>query len=242
MIRNIRAFGAALIAVAAMGMATSSAVQASELHFTTSENNTVITGQQITQLVLQVTAPQGIMTKCDTFTLEGTVSDEGQSSTQLTAKDLTLTPTYSECASWGVNSQVKMNGCKFVITGSHEGAPAKTAYLDLVGCTAGKQMEMLTPLCTISYPEQSTLGHVVFSNKGEGGSEDVEAQFTISGIKYQLAGAACSHTTNTLTSDATMTGSVTLRAYKDLGSEQVTLHGHQYEKRKDGAQLGVLAT
>lgn len=254
MIRNIKALGLAIVAVAAMSMVAASAVQASELHVTTAENNAVITGQQTGINRFQITPPEGASVECEEATFEGTVSRAGAGQ-QITTKDTQVTATYAKCTAFGIGSQVLMNGCKYTITGEHTPAgqqtpvtanPAngKTAYVDITGCTSGKQVEVKAPGCTIKVPEQNTLSHLVFSNTGSGNTQDVDVEITVTGITYQVSGLLCGHTTNVTTHDGVYTGNATFRAYKDTAPQQVTLHGHQYSKLGDDlqVQLGLVAT
>jgi hypothetical protein len=98
----------------------------------------------------------------------------------------------------------------------------------------------VAPGCTITVPEQTGLSHIVLANKA-GPPQDVEAQLTIQGIKYELHGGLCPGTTTVSTSDGDLTGKVTLKGFVDEGSELATHNSHQYSKLKDGAQVSVFA-
>ncbi len=257
MIRNMKALGLAFVAVAAMSMVVASAAQATQLHATVGPS-AALTGQQTEAHRFELTK-SGAVTQCAQATFEGTV--QGVDQQQTTAQDATLTPTYFTCQTVGLASQVLMNGCKYTITGSHVQAQgtqtfSKTAWVDVVGCTSGKAIEIKLTGCTVTVPEQTTISHIVFSNiaevqhlNGEKTPHDVEAQVTATGIAYEFHGIACPKPKDgqpvevtKLTTDGVYTGKATFRAYQDLGTTQVTKHGHQYSEQKCGTQVGLIAT
>jgi hypothetical protein len=247
MIRNIKALGLAFVAVAAMSMAAASAVQASELH-ATHPGDVVITGSQIEQHKFQITHPNGPNTNCTAANFEGTVPWSGVGQ-QVTSNDVTVTATYSQCKSFGLNATVRMNGCKYTITGkanTNTGATtALTSYVDITCPTAGKQIEVIAGggACVITVPGQHNLQHIVFSNTTEAGKpHHTHANITITGITYQTHGEACLHEQTVTRSDAQYTGQATFRAFKKLGQHQVTEHLHQFEKQTHAEQVGLLAT
>ncbi len=237
MIRMAKAISLIFAVFIASAVTASSSAQAAdgELHAGAS-GSAVITAQQTQQHVFQTQAGQ---VSCTTADFEGTVSGEAP---QVTTDDVTLTATYSSCEAFGFTATVKMNGCKYTITG---GQPeALTALIDVVGCTAGKQIEVNAGggLCVATVPEQSGLSHVTFENKA-GPPEDVEAQLTISGIGYELHGPFCPGGGATgLRNNGTYTGKATARAYEDLGTQQTTEHDHQFGKVVDGEQTRLVAT
>ncbi len=245
MIRNIKALGLAIVAVGAMSMAVAASVQAAELHATT-QGSAVLTGQQTQQHVFQTQA--GTVT-CGTANFEGTVASQG---TQVTAQEATITPTYSGCEAFGLNATVQMNGCKYTITGkanTNTGATtALTSYVDVSGCTSGKQIVVNAAggLCTATIPEQHNLSHLVYKDEGTPGTstEDVGVDVTVSGITYELHGLFCPGGGATgLRHDGTYHGKATFKAFVDSpGQQQVTEHGHQFNKPNEGAQVGLRAT
>jgi hypothetical protein len=246
MTRKIKALGLAFVAMAAISMAAASAVKASELH-ATHPGDVVITGSQIEQHKFQITHQTGgPNTTCSTTNFEGTVPWSGVGQ-QVTSNDVTMTATYAQCKSFGLNATVRMNGCKHTVTGkanTNTGTTtALTAYLDIVGCTAGKQIEVIAAgFCIITVPEQHNLQHIVFSNTTEVGKpHHTHANFTITGITYQTHGE-CVHQGTVTRSDAQYTGQATFRAYKKTGQHQVTEHNHQFLKQTHAEQVGLLAT
>jgi hypothetical protein len=241
MTRKIKALGLAIIAVTAMSMAASA--QAFEMH-TTHNNDIVLTGQQSQQFVLQTDA--GKVT-CTTADFEGTVP--WVSGSQVTGQETTLTPTLSGCQTLGLAAVLRMNGCKFVITNKTTGGSttAKTGYVDLTGCTVGKQVEVIGGggVCITTVPEQHHLGHVVFQNTQEVGKpEHIEVSVTLTGLKYEFHGMGCGGTPPTvLTSNGVTQGGATFRAYEKTGTHQVTEHNHQFQKNThNSVQVGILAT
>ncbi len=200
----------------------------------------VLTGAQTEQLNFKFTGSNA-ETKCSQASFEGTA--QGGIEAPVTTAELTLTPTLTSCLTAGLASQALLNGCKLTVTG---GQPEPlTALVDITGCTAGKLVEVKLTGCTITVPEQASLGHIIFTNK-EGTPGDVEAQMALQGIIYEFHGVACPKQTQgaasevtKLTQDGDLTGKVTLRGYEDLGSGLINQHGHQYIKFVDGAQTGL---
>lgn len=247
MIRNIKALGLAFTAVAVMSVVVVSAAEATQLHATASPT-AVITGEQTNPPgdIFKLTG-SGAETKCQVAKFEGTI--EGGQAGQTTADELTVTPTYSGCKTAGLNSQVLMNGCKYTITGTHNGQTlSKTAWVDVVGCTTGKSIEIKLTGCTVTVPQQTTISHLTFHQQGTLGQsqEDVKVTVTAQGIQYEFHGIACPGPTpgpTQLASDGDYTGESTFKAYADLGTDQVTKHSHEYTEHTDnGVQVGLTVT
>ncbi len=97
MIRNAKAFGFALVAVAAIGMVAVSGAQAAQLHAAASPNVS-ITGEQIQSHRFKF-AGSGMEAICTQALFEGTT--QGGSGGQTTFQELTLTPTYAGCKTAG---------------------------------------------------------------------------------------------------------------------------------------------
>ncbi len=117
-----------------------------------------------------------------------------------------------------------------------------TALVDIVGCTAGKKIEFQSVPCQITIGEQNGLSHVVFTNNA-GAPHSVSADFTLSGLAYELHGLSCGHPTTLITEDGSLSAKVKLQAYKDLGSHLATEHGHQFLKNThDNIAVGLLST
>ena len=230
MTRNLKALGLALIAMLAISAVASSAAQAApgELHSEVAAGKTsaILTGVNVG--IHQMTV-KGFTLKCEYANVEGTVAK--------TTTDATVTPEYDICFYGGLKAEVKMNGCKYTLTGAAD----FTANLDITGCTSGKSIEVIDPICTITIPEQKGLSHVVFANK-PGPPKHIEASSTVTGVTYigdgMLCGQAGGHH-----ADGTLTGSTTIKAYEDEGlHEPITIDGHQFQQFKDGAQVNLFAT
>ncbi len=236
MIGTSKTFSLALIAAAVMSVTAASVAQAFQYHAETPQA-AVLTGHQIGQLVSTLTHNLAT-TKCTQATFEGTV--EG-GSPQITVQEFTLTPTISGCQMLGTSAAVKFNGCKFTITSQLE-APSQTAISDLVGCTVGKQVEIQTAVCTVTIPEQSQVSHAVGTNS-ETNPKDITVKLTLRSITYELHGAGCGGTQTVMTHGGDLDGEITLNAYKDLGTAQVTAHSHQYSKHNhDSVAVGLFGT
>lgn len=235
MIRKIKSLSLAFVAIGTMSIIAASAAQAAEFHAEGGPNVSV-TGAQTEAFKLQLTG-SGATVNCTQVLFEGTL--QGGTSQQTTAQEITLTPTHTGCSAFGLAATVEMNGCKFTITAA--GQAANTTVLDIAGCTVGKSIQAKTAGCTITVPEQTGLSHAVGATNA-GPPKDIEVQTTLQGITYQLSGAACSGTTGVTTHDADLVGKATFRAFVDNGSELATHLGHQYNKLKCGAQLGLFAT
>jgi hypothetical protein len=239
MIRIIKALGLASLAVAATSMALTSFAEASQVHISSVLEKAVLTGQQADENVFHTSAGT---VQCSTATFEGTAQSGGQ---QVTAQELTVTPTYSGCKAFSLTAQVRMNGCKYTITNNNGAGHTteKTAYVDITGCTSGKQIEVNMAFggCIATIPEQHNRSHLVLFNQVSNPS-DVIVDATVFGITYELHGGLCGHPTTQPTHNGTYLGEVLGQAFVDNGSETVTSHTHQYNKVKDGAQVPLQAT
>ncbi len=243
MTSKIKAVSLALFAIAAMSMIAASAAQAGlgELHVTNTANKADITGDQLVQHVFKL-GGSGLETRCTQAKFEGTIADavvDGQT----TASEGTITGTYTGCQSQGpfkASVTVKMNGCKYTITG---GTTALTANVDIAGCTSGKKIELETEGCRITIGEQGPLSHMTFTNTGSGETQDVDVNITISGIQYQLDNAPFCILGTGQFSDATYNGTATFKGFVDQGTTTLKTHEeHQYNELICGAQRGLFAT
>jgi hypothetical protein len=238
MARKIKALGLALVVVAAMSMATAPSVHAFEVHVK-HQANVTLTAAQTQTFVLATSAGNAT---CTTVTFESTIEGQG---TQITTQHTTLTPTMSGCQIFGLAGSVKMNGCKLTATSSKEGhTTAKTAWVDITGCTAGKQIEVNGGFgaCIATLGAQHNVGHVVFENN-PGEVEDVNLKATLTGVAYELHGGLCGHPTTVVTNNGVTQGDATLRAYKGTGKQQLTQHSHQFQQSTHtNEQVGVLVT
>lgn len=255
MTRKLKALKLSLLAIAAMSMVGASAAQAGvgELHVTgTNDGPADITStyNEAHVFTLPGIGPFGldIETECANVNLEGTVQDQGPSGdNQTTVKEATITGFYSECETTLGAAQVKMNGCKYTITG---GSKELTANVDIAGCTTGKVIEVISAGCVVTVPEQSGVGgaglaHITFRNEGPEKSEeqDVTGNITVEGIEYTIEnGGGCPIATQQH-SNATYKGASTLQAFKDTTTTNLVTHeGHQFNQLICGEQRGLFAT
>jgi hypothetical protein len=243
MIRTLKGMGLALVAIASLSMVAASAAQAvpGEFHIDTGPSANV-TGQGVGPQTLTFTA-SGAQTSCAISTFESTV--QGGNQIQTTTTELTLTPTFTGCTLFGAEAVVDMNGCKFTLTGNQPNP--QTALVDITGCTPAPkaQIEITTPGCTVTIPQQHNIPHVTFENTNPGGvteQTDTDANFTLTGIIYETHGAFCPGAQTIPTNDLDYYGKVTLRGYKDLGSEPAFHNGHWYNRLICGAQVGLFVT
>jgi hypothetical protein len=237
MIRKLKVLGLALVAIAAMSATVASAAQAGS--FDVGAQPSVLTGQLETgqQLIdtLQATNGNQFNSICSTATFEGTVTGQG-------INEATVTPTYSGCKIFGLAAPIRMNGCKFTITGVAQ--PANTFLVDIVGCTVGfPYIQIQTAICQLRLPEQSGISHLVASNLQTAGQpHEITLSTTASGITVQQLGAGCPDGNLHHSKNFAFQSNMVLKAFKDLGSLQVTNHGHQYAQFTDGEQVGLTST
>ncbi len=247
MIRNIKALGAVLAAVVAMGAVMATAAQAAgELEVDTDANGrSNLTGVRTAGehaehlFVIDGTTPNGKITvRCKIATFEGTVSGGPANGKTIVTEQL-FRPTYAECGASSLTAHVKMNGCQYLFKGTAE----KTSTVTIQNCTAGKEIEVEVTAfgtCKVTVPPQGPLNHIKYVNKGGVGTQEmhVTAEGAVTGIKYTESAACPDPGVHT---NGTYNGNVTLKGSKDEGGKEVTKHGHTYVELICGAQLGVTA-
>lgn len=202
----------ATLALSAMGASSASA----HYVFTTATEPTAFTGEQIEGKNKFTIAGQSI--ECVTATFTGT-----QTGTEAT--ELTIIPTYANCTYGAKIAHLTMNGCSYEFTGATQASGHGTVH---VKCPAGKAIELhITNLsgsetCTLTIAEQTP---------GQGYSavttgNDVKLTMTMSGIVISTDGLAliCKALATT---NATYTGVITLRGYRDglshIAANQVSI-------------------
>ncbi len=244
MIRNLKIITSALAALLAMG-AFASMAQAGSFDVGIGENgSTAIIGTNTTNHVFKI---RGGETSCNNVRFEGTETGT-PNSTKTGITDLTVTPIYTGCTTLGgfVGVTVRMNGCKYTFTGNEQAA--LTANVDIVGCTPNKTIEVEIPftgcIITVQNQEQgqNTLKHVVATNNALPGNEmDFTAAATVTEQITYTEGAKCPEPGHF--ADGSYTGSVTVKAFVDNGTEKAIHNGHEYDKIKVGAtQTEITAT
>ncbi len=254
MIRKIKGFAAVLVAAMALGAMSVSVAQAGEIHFTTGAHTVFFGEQHVQNLQFKLTASNN-STSCTQALFEGTHAGTAGAQ-QSTTQDITLTGTYTGCTCFGVACQVKMNGCKYTLTGENQ--PALTFKVDIRHCTqtdgkaatdptgsgVTKSIELVSLIGTLTTPEQATIGgHITFANVGTGQTQDLTGQITLQGIGYECHGSIPACAATTLTSDGDITGQITLIGRLFTGTELKTHNGHQYlSYKKSGEQKGLFVT
>lgn len=243
--RKIKALGLAFVATVALSAVVASAAQAGTLDIEV--DPAIITGESEGQqeLAVQIQTPKtgnNINGNCKKASFEGTVEQDGVGSQE--THEATVTPTYQECTFAGLAAQVRMNGCKYTLTGA--GHASKTFTVDIVGCTAGKQMTLQTAVCQIEIPAQNGLSHAVGTNIQTVGRplppHEVTLSVTIPHITHTQTGFGCPDGNNHHGVSLALNGNTIVKAYYDLAIFQVTEHGHQFTENFDGAQVKITST
>jgi len=234
---KVGALGLVLVALVAVCVGPLPAAQAGKLDIGASP--AVLEGSQDSLKTTQLTFNLGGATIiCETGSFEGTTQ-------ATTLEDATVTPTYGakEDCTVILETKVRMNGCKYTLTGA--GQAANTFLVDIVGCTAGKQMKIEVPVygCVYSIPEQSGISHVVAKTGLDiGGVPDITLEMTLTGISYKRESGAGICTGPAEGANGSLQGSTFVKAYKDAGSQQVNKHGHIYSELLTGGQVSLSAT
>jgi hypothetical protein len=242
MIPTLRILGLAALIVAALCMIASSTAAAGTLDIGADPAvlNGVSEGEQ--RLTVKKQTPEAggeFSALCQSAAFEGTVEQDGSGSQQ--TEEATITPTFGNsestsngCQLFGQQAQVRLNGCKYTLTGA--GQPANTFLVDIVGCTAGKQITFQAASCQLAIPEQNGLSHVVTKTLG-GSPAKATFESTLSGITHSQAGGACPdgshHGTN-----VSLSGSAVVEARENGESKQATVKGHQYQRHTVGEGTG----
>jgi hypothetical protein len=241
MIHRIKALGLALVALAALGALMASVAQAGRIDVPGRENAVITAEREGTKNhVFQI--PEDPAVECTIATLEGTLH---QAPEIKELKEATLTATYEGCTAGGFAAQVRMNGCKYTLTGeSNEVDPELTAWVDVTGCTTGKHIEIRVPSigCTITVFEANTLSHIVFNDVTGSSPTHARAQATVGSIPWQQDGTFCPRGNGTQGVNAEFTGETTVKAFEDKGTDLVTKHEHQYTEHTCGLQVGLVVT
>jgi hypothetical protein len=167
MIRNLKALGLALVAVAAFAAFASAAASAAEFH--SEGKSTLLTGAQ--ESTNTFTANAGT-THCATATFEGTSSSTGTTQTNQNVK-----PTYSSCklTAFGgesLNATVD-TGCEYNLSAN---GPVT------LECGASS-MRVTAPFCTITVNGQ-TVNKAEYSNVGTGTTREILVTSKVTGLKY----------------------------------------------------------
>ncbi len=175
--RKLKAAGLAVLATCAISVVVAPAAQAGE--FTAGAYPATITGIQVGPH--ELTTELGLMECGAKFHGELAAASE----------NLTLTPTYgSSCEIGGDEVHVSRNGCDFLF---HAG---KTLGMDEVEgswdvkCPEGNMIdfEITEPMnvCHLGIPEQVGLGEVTYTDRTNVMPKDVDIDFSVEGLVYEL--------------------------------------------------------
>jgi hypothetical protein len=230
MTSKFKALALAFVAIAAMSAITASGAQAGS--FDVGAQPAVVSGhdevgQDHVFVLTRTGTGEKFSTSCSTSWVEATTQGT------LNVTDVTATATFGgQClfGPTGLAAVVKLNGCKYTLTGA--GSGVNTATADVTGCTNanGITITVAGAACQLRIPAQNGLSHVVGTTVGQ----EVTLAATVTGITVHQSGVGCPDGNNHLGTNASFQGNTLLNAKQDIGTEQVTEHGHQFVKENTG--------
>lgn len=204
----------ALALIALLGVTSASASQ-----FRAEEYPSTVNGTQGVQQKFKVSAGANIF--CSTATATGTLSAASTS--------LTMTPTYSGCQAYGLNTTPSVGSCKYVYNIT---AGESSPYTGTVGVSCSKEDDSISfkgPGCTMTIPMQSALASVDFANAPGKHSRNryVTVTFNVTKLKYTETGVFCPSAGTH--EDGTYTGTSVLKGAKDGHAVGVYVDSKQVE-------------
>lgn len=184
MTRNLKALLAAVTALAALAALAGPSAQAAEFHCSVEPCRVTVkpdgTGKTSHQIITVKYGSEAISTTCSSITGEGTSNSK-------TFKELTITNIQSsECTLIGKPSELKMNGCHYLMkaTGGSSGS------LTII-CPAGKEIEAGTTDggCLYNIPAQGPLNGYTFKDAETSGKKvEVTVSTSIQNISVTTNG------------------------------------------------------
>jgi hypothetical protein len=176
MSRKLKSLGLAVLAVFAVGALSASAAQAGQ--FTAAAYPATITGLQV--------GPHELGTELGTMECSAKFHGEMAAASE----ELTLTPTYgTSCEIGGLEVHVNMNGCDYRFhAGNTVGMDQVEGSWD-IKCPEGNAIDFeITSMvvCHLGIPEQLGLGEVTYTDKTNVMPKDVDLDFNVEGLAYQL--------------------------------------------------------
>lgn len=200
MIRNLKVLGVALAAVFALGaVAASMALGEEEVEgkqaYLTAENPATLKGTETGSQTNRLTS-FGSFTECPGSTYLGTTEENKTFSHGTTVK---IEPTYIKCVSSALKfaTTVNMNGCYYIFHLKTTTVGSTDTYgvtATVVGCTAGKHIEVTTVIggkhCTTTITENAA-GYTGLDVIDTTASHDIDITGTIKGIKADQKGPGC---------------------------------------------------
>ena len=231
MYRNLKALGLAMAALFAFGAVAASAASAVEEHEFHSDS-------EVTHLTAAATTPQVFFAKtgdakrvqCEQVNVSGTITGTKVESETYKADEVTVEPTYSECAIWEgatrlIGATVTSTGCHYKFDSDTDGnGHAAVEIKDTVGTLCannpgGITVTVLGQPCIHVEPTTELEGGVHYNNiTTENGVKDIEVEATVSGIdsvttNHPLVG--CAAVEGETDTTGTYEGSVDVTGFKD---------------------------
>jgi hypothetical protein len=217
MIRNLRSLGLALGVVFAFSAAMASTASAIDTFTTEAALPAVVTGES-SNIVTEITGKK-VSFQCDVTKFAGTITN-GSSVATIWPTFYKTTPD-TKCKSTLGEVTYDMNGCDYDLTGKTDASDKTLTDAKVwITCPAGKEVEITGALgCTIRTPEQTpTEGGVTYTTQTDAsGKKDILLTFTMTGITYTTTNACTLVGLPTEGNDTDLTGTVTLKAFKDNG-------------------------
>lgn len=234
MIRKFKALGLALVAVFAMSAMVATAAQATSgtvTFFPSNAQGVTFTAEQIGEHIFTLTDHKVTVegkeefanTKCKkaVFDAVGTVAAG--------ATSVTVTPTYSECKSFGLTATIDHNGCNYILHSKTKIVSGWDVETTLT-CPAGKGITITAATCEVTVSPQSLPHTSEVTNAGVSSPEtgmDLHLHTDITGINYTVnkdgIGCPLSGTGNFVNGD--YDGTTTIKAHDVNGNPVgITLH------------------
>ncbi|MGN6556532.1 MAG: hypothetical protein ACTHLH_00780 [Solirubrobacterales bacterium] len=214
MFRQAKFFGAALLAIAALGGAGAGAASAKIVDdFTSSPfEKVIITGEQVPLKPIKYEFGPGWPLTCLTSDVNATVE-------HMPTTSLTLEFRHESCTLGEMAATVDTQGCRYVFEG--ETQENKHGFVELE-CTTGSKMKVTVSGCTFEIAPQTFERTGATYAETETKPRDVDVTVTTEGGLYSKVGLLCSLIGGN-GSDLSINGTYTLKAYI-------------YEGGKEGAQ------
>ena len=191
----------AIAACLVLGAGTSSRAAAQEFH--TWSAPAYLKGSQATENVFTFA---GGTAKCTGAEFKGSTFSN-------TSSAISLAPSYSGCKAMGQNASISANGCELKLPAPLSSPPFEVQVGISVLCPKEKQIviKLNTAGCEINIPEQSPLDFADHANQEF--STQILTTWTVDSLSYTSTGGICGSSG----SSGKYSGSVTIKAYSDLG-------------------------
>jgi hypothetical protein len=198
MVKNLKALGLALMALAAIGALMASSAAAAEFH-SESEKTTIVSKAEGHHVF---DAASNSIT-CTEANFDATT-------TKKTTSEITFTGTYGGCTFFGVGVTVEMNNCDYIFHADG------TVDIGGTGCTFITFRASIFGIpCDVKVTPQTGLKSVAYTNIGSGSTTEVTLSAAVNGIVYHQEGGGCGshnegrYTTGTSTATGLVDGTNT---------------------------------